>query len=459
MYHRTVKRIHFIGIGGIGVSALAQWYQSQGWQVSGSDAARSIITDSLKKKGLKVTIGKVGELPKRISLVIYSAAVPRDHPERREARLLGILERSYAEALGALTKKYRTIAISGAHGKSTTTAMVGIMLVEAGFDPTVIVGTRVKEFGKSNFREGRSRWLVLEADEFHASFLNYHPYAAICTNVDREHLDFYKTFSRVKNAFRIFFSHVEPKGILVLNGDDKFLSRVKFSDRKIFQFSLGGKRAATIQKLLKVPGQHNVSNALAADLLGKALGISERIRNKALAKFRGTWRRFEFKGFMKVKRVYPVRDPMPKASAGALRRLISNGARVYDDYGHHPAEIRATLAGAREKFPKSRIWCVFQPHHQERLRILFQDFTRSFNQADRVIIVETYKVKGREKGQSYKGKDAVTLARRINGSDYALGAKAAQKILFPQVKKRDIIIVMGAGDITELAGRLVNNSF
>lgn len=424
------KHVHFVGIGGIGVSALAQWHKSEGFAVSGSDSARSIITDDLKKKGIKVTIGDRAPVPKDASLLIYSSAVPENHPERIQAKKLGIQQKTYAESLGELTKKYKTIAVCGAHGKSTTTAMVALMLTKAQFDPTVIIGTRLKEFKNNNFRKGKSEWLVIEADEYRASFLNYHPYAAICTNIDREHLDFYKDFTEIKKTFTKFFANVTPGGILVLNADDANLQSLKLpANVRVVNYSTRDSRAVGLFKVVKVPGRHNLSNALGCDTLGKALGIAEEVRNIALGAFAGTWRRFEYKGTFK-------------------------GAKIFDDYGHHPTEIKATLSGAREAFPNSRIWCVHQPHHTSRLQHLFADFTKSFSGADKTIILETYKVKGRENEKIDPKRSSAALAKKIGGA-YAASPAEVLKALKKELVKGDVVIIMGAGDITAIADRLV----
>ncbi len=429
------EKIYFVGIGGIGVSALAQWYQSEGWSVSGSDAARSVVTNELKKRGIRAYIGRqTGKwVPKEASLLIYSAAVPKDHPERIRARRLGIRQLSYAEALGELTKRYKTIAVAGAHGKSTTTAMVALMLIGAGFDPAVIIGTRLKEFGGTNFRKGKSEWLVIEADEYHRSFLEYRPYAAIVTNIDREHLEYYKNFSNIKQAFKKFISHVDSEGFVVINGDDAAMASLKIAaPAKITRYRLRDNASKIIKQILRVPGAHNLSNALACDKLGELLGVKAAVRRKALANFRGTWRRFEFKG-------------------------IFRGARFYDDYAHHPTEVRATLAGARELFPKRRIFCVFQPHHSDRLRLLFSEFLGSFSDTDRLIILETYKVKGRE-GQDDPRRNAAALAIGLSGklpAIYAIDHKAAFRLLRREIRKNDVVIIMGAGDIWKISQKLL----
>ena len=230
----TKPRVHFIGIGGIGTSALARWFLSHNHNVSGSDVSPSEIISELKKQGVKIFIGhKAKNLPKEANLAIFSAAVPADNPERRQAAKLGIPVKSYSEAVGDLTKQYKTIAVAGAHGKSTTTALLSLVLIKANFDPTVIVGTKLKEFGDSNFRNGKGDYLVLEADEYNDSFLNYSPTAVIILNIDREHLDYYKNLAVIKKSFLKFIDNIRPNGILVLNKDDKNLLSLKNKIQKI----------------------------------------------------------------------------------------------------------------------------------------------------------------------------------------------------------------------------------
>lgn len=420
------EKVHFVGIGGIGVSALARWYKSEGWEVSGSDPAASSVTNELKKDGIKIIIGghRASSVPDDVKKLIYSVAVVPENAERAKARKLGIPELSYPQALGELTKKYRTITVSGAHGKSTTTAMAALMLIEAGFDPTVIVGTKLKEFGGSNFRRGRSDWLLIEADEYRAAFLNYYPEIAIITNIDREHLDFYKNIVNIRKTFRKFLRNISIEGILIANRDEgEVLRLAKARKEKAKFYSIKNPRAAELKRLLKVPGRHNLSNAMAVDTLGESLGIKKSLRNAALGSFRGVWRRFEYKGMV-------------------------GPAKLFDDYGHHPTEIKATLQGAREMFPKAKIIAIFKPHHIERLTALFSEFTKAFGEADRVAILETYWVAGREKEDSNHMKTAEQLAGslrkgRVNAS-YFPDYNSAIKGLKPELKRNDVIVLMTA---------------
>lgn len=425
-----IRRVHFVGIGGIGVSALARFYRAHGWRVTGSDGARSALIEELRKEGIKIAIGHTkSNLPREAEMLVYSAAVPKENPERMAARKLRIPERSYAEALGEIATRYKLIAVSGAHGKSTTTAMAALILIKAGFDPTVIIGTKVPEFGNSNFRKGNSEWLLIEADEYHRSFHQYRPYAAITTNVDREHLEYYGSFGNVKKAFEKFWGHVNPDGFLVLNREDKVTRSLKPPDARVLWYGTKEKRAQAIAKLLKVPGRHNISNAAAADRLAEKLGIEKRVRNRALASFHGTWRRFELK-------------------------CAKNGVRIFDDYGHHPTEIRATLAGAKEFFKGKRIICLFQPHHAERLELLFSDFVKAFDSADAVMVLETYQVLGRERGRRAPSKSAEALASQLalhRPALYVRTHREAVKEARKLIRSGDILVVMGAGDITKVS--------
>lgn len=420
------EKVHFVGIGGIGVSALARWYKSEGWEVSGSDPSASSVTNDLKKDGIKIILGphKASSVPKDAKKLIYSVAVAPENLERAAARALKIPEFSYPEALGELTRRYRTITVSGAHGKSTTTAMAALMLIKAGFDPTVIVGTKLKEFGGSNFRRGKSNWLLIEADEYRAAFLNYYPEIAIITNIDREHLDFYKNIGRIRKTFAAFLKNIKKDGMLIGNQDEReVINLAKRRKGDTLYYSIKSARALEVKRLLKVPGRHNLSNAMAVDALGERLKIPKKVRNTALRSFCGVWRRFEYKGMV-------------------------GPAKLFDDYGHHPTEIKATLQGAREMFPKSEIIAIFKPHHAERLTSLFTEFSNAFGDADQVVVLETYRVAGREKQKNETGRTAsllaLAIAKKGKNTSYVGDYQSAMKILKPRLQKGDIILLMTA---------------
>ena len=429
-------KIHFIGISGIGVSALAQYYLSKKEQVSGSDLVSSEIAEILKKKGAKVSIGsnKAKNIPLDADLVIYSPAVKKDNPEFKQAKKLKIRLLSYPEALGELTKEHFTIAVAGTHGKSTTTSMLALVLIKAGLDPTVIVGTKLKEFGNSNFRLGRSKYLLIEACEHEASFLNYYPQIIVLTNIEADHLDYYKNMRNVLKAFKTFVSQMPEKGILIGNKDDaNILSMAK----NFKAYSLKQEEAKKIKKVLPVPGEHNIYNALAALTTARALKIPDKDTLSSLSKYKGCWRRFE---------IFETKD----------YTLVS-------DYAHHPTEIKATLAAAREKFPKKKICCVFQPHQYQRTFLLAKDFIKNFsealnkNQVNELILIDVYDVAGREGGIFKKKISSEKIVKEIKKKN-----KSTNSVLYvPTIEKvekhlvnKEVIIVMGAGDIYNLSRHL-----
>lgn len=432
--------IHFIGIGGIGVSALARYYLSAGAAVSGSDLAASEITRDLAQQGARIVIGPHTGLnvPPETTAVIHTAATPKANPELKEAKRRKIATKPYAEAVGDLTRQYRTVTVSGSHGKSTTTAMTALVMEEGYLDPTVIIGTKMREYGDSNFRKGRGSHLVLEADEWNRSFLNYAPHTAVVTNIDAEHLDTYKTVKNVEDTFAEYLSKVPAHGKIIANADDPRLAAVgkQFGDR-VTWYSLASREAGLVRPLLKVPGAHNVSNALAALTAGRMLGVAEPDILRALGKFRGTWRRFEMKGLYK-------------------------GAHLVSDYGHHPREITATLAAAREHFPMRRIWCVFQPHQYRRLKYLWKDFISAFDLADRVVLLPVYDVAGRETATARAAVSSLQLAEALTERQKAAWHSPsfadAKQHLDAELRRGDVLLVMGAGDIYDLAADLASQA-
>ena len=436
MINNKSQQIHFIGIGGIGVSALAKYYINQGVKVSGSDLSSSEITDDLIKLGAQIFIGKHNKknLPKNIGAVIYTAAVQKDNPELSEAKRRKLKVKSYAQVLGELTKKYKTITVSGAHGKSTTTAMTALVLEKGHCDPLVIVGTKVREFGDSNFRPGLGGYFVLEADEWNKSFLNYRPQIAVLTNIDEEHLDIYKNIDHIEAVFKQFLTKVSKNGLIVANADDKIVKKIaKESGRQVIWYSLKDKETNLIKKTIRVAGDHNLLNALAAFRVGRALGVGQAEILQALEGFSGTWRRFEFKGAI-------------------------NKAPVFDDYAHHPSEIKATLVAAKKRFPFGRIISVFQPHQYRRLHSLFNDFTNAFDHSDITCVLDVYDVAGREDSRAKKEVNSFKLAAALSekGKDarYMYQSQVSD-FLKSEVKSNDAVIFMGAGDIYKLTQKIV----
>ena len=433
-------KIHFVGIGGIGVSALAKYYLEKGCRISGSDLVSSEITEALKKLGAKIFTGKhkTKNLPKNANLVIYSPAVKPNNPELKEAKKLKIKCQSYPEALGELTKKYFTIAIAGSHGKSTVAAMTGLLLEKAGLDPTVILGTKLKEFGSSNCRVGKSKYLVIEADEHLASFLNYWPKIIVLTTIEADHLDFYKNLKNYVLAYKKFISQLPKSGILIANKDDKNIQKLKSQISKLHlktqNYSLKQLEAKKIKKILKIPGKFNISNALAALTVTRVLKIPDKISFKALSEYKGSWRRFEI-----TKTLYP--KPYT---------LIS-------DYAHHPTQIKVTLEAAREKFPRKEIWCIFQPHQYQRTYYLFKDFVKVFKEApvDKLIITDIYDVAGRETLKIKKKVSSEKLVKKISKNKVIyLKKEEILDYLKKNLRGGEVIMIMGAGDIYNLSLKL-----
>jgi len=422
-------KIHFIGIGGIGVSALAQYFLSKNYQISGSDLNSSEITQKLENQGINIIIGKHSSknISKDINLVIYSPAVISTNLELKKAKSLGIKTQTYPQALGEITKKYYTIAVSGTHGKSTTSSMLAIILSNAGFDPTVIIGTKLKEFGDSNFRSGNSKYLVIEADEYKESFLNYHPKIIVVTNIDNDHLDYYKNLENILKSFSKYFKKMNKKGFLIANNDDENTKKV-VNKNTIF-YSLQEKEAKEIKKIIKIPGDHNIQNALAAFKVAQLLGIKKEKILEGISLYKGSWRRFEI--------------------------FNKKNFTLISDYGHHPTEIEKTLKATREKFPTKRIRCVFQPHQIKRTLYLFDDFIKVLKEApvDEIILSDIYNVAGREDFK--KNISSKKIAETIKSSKVKY-KKNVKEYVIKTTKKNEILIIMGAGDIYNLFLELKN---
>ncbi len=405
-----IETVHFIGIGGIGTSAVARMFVLEGKKVSGSDMAESEVTEGLKEAGATVFIGeKAVHIPEGTELVIYTIAIGKDNSELVEAKKLGIPVLSYPEALGIISKDKYTIAITGTHGKTTTTAMVAKILMDAKMDPTVIVGSFLNET-KTNFVAGKSKFLVVEGCEYRRSFLNLSPKILVITNIDADHLDYYKDLEDIKSAFAELTAKLPKDGILIHNSDTLSLP----SDFK-----------------LKIPGRHNLENAKAALALVRALKIPEEKALKSLSEFAGTWRRFEYRGEAK------------------------NGTLVYDDYGHHPTEIKATLQGARELFPKQKIAVVFQPHLYSRTKDHLKSFGACFARADLVILLPIYPAREKDPGD-ISSQLVVEEIKKNGQAAYFVKtfAEAAEKAT-ELVGTGGVIITMGAGETNKVADILV----
>lgn len=430
-----ISSVHFIGIGGIGMSAIARMFALQGKKVSGSDMAESEVTLELRKAGVRIFLEENSKnVPADCDLVIYTIAIPKEHAELVEAKKRGIPVISYPEALGGISKEKYTIAITGTHGKTTTTAMVAKVLMDAGFDPTVIIGSFLfdKEGRRTNFVGGNSKYLVVEGCEYCRSFLNLSPSILVITNIDADHLDYYRDMEDIISAF-VELSHKVPKdGYIVIDSHAPNVeaivkqSHVQNGDFAVLKLPEGFK--------LRIPGAHNVLNAKAAWGVAKLLRIPDEQALRSLSEFRGTWRRFEYRG---------------KTKAGAL---------IYDDYGHHPTEIEATLKGTRELYPTQRIVVVFQPHLYSRTKQHLSGFGSAFTDANAVILLPIYPA--REKDPGNIRSEMVVDELKKNGKDAYFGTTFddATELAESLTKSGDIIITLGAGETNKVADRLVDST-
>ncbi len=456
-----LHRVHCIGIGGIGVSAVAKFLRLQGKEVAGSDVARSIVTEDAERAGVTVLDPSAENISPDLDLIIYTSAAPEEQVERQAAAQLGIPQLSYFEFLGLISKGRKTVAVCGTNGKSTTTAMLALMLEAAGLDPLVIVGSRVPSFEYGNLRMGKSDIFVVEACEYREQFLSIEPAMVVTTKIVEDHLDYYRDLAHIESAFRVFAAKLPTDGPLFWNLDDAG-SRETYADRPraggTFGFAPeadlraeGYEASAGLQRFdavfedgtawrgmeLRVPGAFNVSNALAAIAAARALGADEASVRRALGDFRGIWRRFERVGDYK-------------------------GAPVISDYGHTPDAIEATLAGAKAFFPGRRLVVAFQPHHHERTRTLYDAFVRSFDAADVLILNEIYGVEGRKQGAGeVSSRDLVRsvierdrLEGRSRPVDYAEHHEEALALIKQTAQPDDLVIVMGAGSIDSVARTL-----
>lgn len=413
--------VYMIGIGGIGMSALAQLYQDKGYAVSGSDREESPTTRLLKEKGIIVHLLQTGErVPNTLSFAVYSEAVPEDHPERVRVREQGVRELSYFEALGEVAKTKRTIAVSGTHGKTTTAAMLTKLLVDAGVSPSAIIGSIVKDFG-SNYVKGDGEWFVVEACEYKRDFLTLHPEILVITNLELDHTDYYKNLPDVQDAFRTLIS--QTSGKIVTNASHTNIVPL-LEGREVIDYT----KEKEVQ--LSLPGAFNGENAKAAVAALKCVvEMSEEDIKKSLGSFEGTWRRFDKKG------------------------STSKGALVYDDYAHHPTAVKATLEEMK-KLTKGKLYVAFHPHLYSRTKDLLPEFSRAFSAADQVYVAPIYAAREVNDGTI----SSEILAEKIQEQGTPAEAKTFEEIeqaLRTLPQEGDVIVTMGAGDIYKVADQLV----
>ncbi|MDO5479867.1 MAG: UDP-N-acetylmuramate--L-alanine ligase [Clostridia bacterium] len=440
------SHIHFIGIGGISMSGLAEIMLENGFLVSGSDREGSAITEKLQKNGATIYIGHSKENIAGADLVVHTAAVHEDNPEMAEALKTGVRRIDRAEFLGAVMKEYKySIGIAGTHGKTTTTSILAHALINAETDPTISIGGELDIIG-GNIKAGKSQYFLTEACEYTNSFLKFFPNIAVITNIEEDHLDFFKGIEDIRNSFRKYAQLTTPDGYVVAWGEDpEIIKTLEGTDCNVIYYGLTDKFDIYASNIkynsgfpefdvmkkgevlchisLNVPGKHNILNTLAAIAVCDIYNIDLEKAARGIEGFHGTHRRFEKKGTV-------------------------NGADVIADYAHHPTEIRATLSTAKT-FGKSKIWCVFQPHTYTRTRTLWQDFLTCFEDTDHLILTDIYAAREAFDGVTTSEK----LAGEIKNTDasYIKEFEDIKKYLEKNVSADDMVFVMGAGNIINLA--------
>lgn len=446
---KNIKTVHFVGIGGISMSGLAEILNNLGYQVSGSDMKSSNIVEKLQKDGIKIYIGHNEQNIGNCDLVVYTAAVKNSNPELIKARKLGITTIERAILLGQIMQKYPfSIAISGTHGKTTTTSMVSMIMLGSNLNPTIHIGGELDAIG-GNTRIGGNKYFVTEACEYVESFLKFYPYLAVVLNIEADHLDYFKDINHIKQAFLKFMNLVPKDGYIVACVDDQNVSsllcqiscnivtyginspnaywtarNIEFDTSGCASYHLikNGEKVTVIK--LKVPGIHNVSNSLAAIAACHTLGCKIDDMANGLEAFTGTHRRFEVKG-------------------------IVDNIKVIDDYAHHPSEIKVTLQAAKSTV-HSKIWCVFQPHTYTRTKLLLDEFSDAFSDADEVIVADIYSAREIDTGEINSSILTEKINTKSNNAIYKPDFNSIVEYLKEKVSSGDMVITMGAGDIYKI---------
>lgn len=443
---KNIKRIHFTGIGGISMSGLAEILVSQGYIITGSDLKPSSITQKLEKMGIKVSIGHFAENVTGADLLVFTAAVKSSNPELTAAAQIGIPCIGRAALLGEIMKGYpKSIAVSGTHGKTTTTSMISMILLEEGLDPTIHIGGELNAIGGTT-RIGESDYFIAEACEYKGSFLKLNPYLAVILNIEYDHADYFKDLEQVKDTFLSFAKLIPEDGYLLACGDDPAAvsimeqvpcnkatfgllddrytwsaANISFDDLGCAVYTLLHHSEPVAEIKLKIPGIQNVSNSIAAIAACSIMGCSMASAVKALLKYGGTHRRFELKG-------------------------ISDGITVVDDYAHHPTEVAATLKAARN-CAHSRIWCVFQPHTYTRTKFFMNEFSTAFGDADIILVADIYAAREADTGEVNSGMLADRISSNGKQTLYIKDFENIVEYLDKNASAGDLIITMGAGDI------------
>jgi UDP-N-acetylmuramate--alanine ligase len=451
----TPIHVHFIGIGGISMSGLAEILLKEGFTISGSDNKESALTDHLEQMGAKVFYGqKASNIIPGIDVVVYTAAIHPDNEEYAEAVRQKLPMLTRAELLGQLMTNYdMPIAISGTHGKTTTTSMLSHILLAGELDPTISVGGILKAIG-GNIRVGDSEYFVTEACEYTNSFLHFFPKIGVILNIDEDHLDFFKDLADIRNSFHRFAKLLPKDGTLVINDNIPDLEEItadldcrviRYGNDSSLDYSatniLHDKKGEASFDLIKsgefidrislsVNGDHNVSNALSAIAVADLLGVPFSKIKEGLKSFHGTDRRFEYKGEV-------------------------NGFTIIDDYAHHPTEINATLTAAKE-YPHKEVWCIFQPHTYTRTKALFPEFVDALTHADHVILADIYAA--RETDTLGMSSEMIAEELKKKGCDayYFPSFKEIESFCLDRCQKGDVLITMGAGNVVNIGENLLN---
>ena len=446
--------VHFIGIGGISMSGLAEILIEKGFQVSGSDAKASPITEHLAQKGIQIFYGQKGEnLNSNIDLVVYTSAIHPDNPEFVAMQELQLPSLTRAQLLGQIMKNYELpIAISGTHGKTTTTSMISEILLKANTDPTLTIGGILKSIG-GNVRIGNDRYFVAEACEYTNSFLSFYPKVGIILNVEADHLDFFKDVEDIRHSFHLFAALLPEDGTLIINGDipgieeitsglnchiitygstsayDYWPEQIVYDENGLSSFTLKQKNGTCREFSLGVPGEYNVYNAIASIIAADVFDIESKVISSALADFHGTDRRFEYKGEI-------------------------NGITIIDDYAHHPTAITATLKAAAN-YPHKSLWCVFQPHTYTRTKAFLKEFAQALALADHVILSDIYAARETDN----LGISSQTLQQEIQAlgknCTYFPSFREIERFILENCTPGDLLITMGAGDVVNIGENLL----
>jgi len=450
------KKYHFIGIGGVGTSALAAVLMKEKAVISGSDMQTSSLTDRLSSDGALVKIGHIADnLPKELDGVVISAAVRDDNPELIEARRRNIMIYKYAQMLGLVMDRYKGVAISGTHGKSTTTGWLVYVMKKLGVEPNFVVGADISQLGSSS-GVGSSEVFIAEACEYDRSFLNFHPSVGIILNIEPDHLDYYSDIGEIVAAFGDFANGIRPDGVFIAGAEDANVAKMlpALRNKHILTFGLKDKfdysakhikyfpdrteftcfnRKREIGKAtIKLLGEHNVRNALAVVAAAESMGLDEKDVLGVLGGFEGMDRR-------------------------VMKKAEINNIIIYDDYAHHPTEIKASLKAMRQKYDGRKIFCVFQPHQYSRTRFLLKDFAESFKLADMTIVPDIYFVRDTEKSKNEVNSQMLVDAIKQKGSE-AVFIDSFEKIcefLKSNVKSGDILMTMGAGNVWKVADEYI----